>query len=62
MQIVEDAGRFKFAMSLLTAQGQESQPLEFEMKLPYMDHRAFTTGSGSLPLHQPEWHAISSKA
>jgi hypothetical protein len=61
-QIAEDAGRFTFAMSMLTAHAQESQPLNFEMKLPYMDHRAFSTGSGTLPLHHPEWQAVSSKA
>ena len=61
-QVAEEEGRYKLAISMLTAQGQETQPLEFEMKLPYMDHRAFTSGSGTLPLHQPEWHAISSKA
>lgn len=62
LQIVEDAGRYKFALSALTADKQESQPLDFEMKLPYMDHRAFSTGGGTLPLHHPQWQAISSKA
>jgi hypothetical protein len=61
MQIVEEAGRYKFALSPLTPQGQESQPLDFEMRLPFLDHRAFTSGSGSLPLHHPEWHAVSSR-
>ncbi|MGO9485867.1 MAG: hypothetical protein ACLPX9_14975 [Rhodomicrobium sp.] len=63
LQIVEDAGRYKFAMSSLTAHAQkkEAQPLEFEMKLPYMDHRAFTTGAGTLPLHHPQWQAVSNK-
>jgi hypothetical protein len=60
-QIIEDAGLYTFAVTLLTAHAGESQPLEFEMKLPYMDHRAFTTGSGSLPLHHPDWQAVSAK-
>ena len=62
LQVAEEAGRFKFALSLLTAQRQETEVLDFDMKLPYMDHRAFTSGGGTLPLHHPEWQAISSKA
>jgi len=61
-QIVEDAGRYKFAMTMLTAHAGESRAVEFEMRLPYMDHRAFTSGSGSLPLYQPDWQSISAKA
>ncbi len=60
-QIIDDAGSYRFAMTMLTAHAGESQPLEFEMKLPYMDHRAFTSGSGSLPLYQPDWQAVSAK-
>jgi hypothetical protein len=62
LQIVEDAGRYKFALTMLTAHARESQALEFEMKLPFMDHRAFTSGAGSLPLHHPDWQAVSAKA
>ena len=62
LQVAEEAGRFKFTLSLLTSQRQESELLDFDMKLPFMDHRAFTSGGGTLPLHHPEWQAISSKA
>jgi hypothetical protein len=55
MQVTEDAGLYTFEMSLLTAHGKNPQPLKFEMKLPYMDHRAFTVGSGTLALHHPQW-------
>ena len=61
-QVTADTGRYKFSMTMLTAHAKESQPLEFEMKLPFMDNRAFTTGSGSLPLYQPDWQAVSAKA
>jgi hypothetical protein len=61
MQIVEEPGRYRFALSMLTAQRQEVKALDFEMKLPFLDHRGFTTGSGSLPMHHPEWHALSSR-
>ncbi len=62
MQIVEEPGRYKFALTMLTAHALESRPVEFEMKLPFMDNRAFTSGSGSLPLYQPDWQAASAKA
>jgi hypothetical protein len=60
-QIAEAPGRYEFTLNLLTAHRSKnkSQPLEFEMDLPYMDHRAFTGGAGTLPLHQPEWQSAS---
>jgi hypothetical protein len=61
-QIAEGPGRYQFALSLLTAHRSKnkSRPLEFGMNLPYMDHRAFTGGAGTLPLHQPEWQSAAS--
>src|SRR5262249_12824502 len=60
-QIAEEPGLYQFALSLLTTHRSKSKskPLEFEMNLPYMDHRAFTSGSGTLPLHQPEWQSAA---
>ncbi|MBI4724441.1 MAG: hypothetical protein HY765_05520 [Rhodomicrobium sp.] len=68
-QVVERAGHYKFVMHLLTARregffplgGSKSEPLIFEMCLPYMDHRAFTGGSGTLPLHHPDWQTATSE-
>jgi hypothetical protein len=66
-QIIEGPGLYNFAMSLLTARregytffgGVKSRNLTFEMNLPYMDHRAFTSGGGTLPLHHPHWQPSS---
>jgi hypothetical protein len=62
-QVAEAPGRYEFSLSLLTAQRskKKSQPLQFEMDLPYMDHRAFTGGAGTLPLHQPEWQSAAGR-
>jgi hypothetical protein len=68
MQIVEDAGNFTFKLSLDAALNEsfgpvdrylrkDPQPLSFEMILPELDHRAFTSGSGTVALHQKDWHA-----
>jgi hypothetical protein len=61
-QIAEGPGHYQFALSLQTARRgkNKSKPLEFEMNLPYMDHRAFTGGAGTLPLYQPEWQTAAS--
>jgi hypothetical protein len=61
-QVAEGPGQYQFALSILTAHRSKSKsrPLEFEMNLPYMDHRAFTSGAGTLPLHQPEWQTAAS--
>jgi hypothetical protein len=32
-------------------------PLRFEMVLPELDHRAFTSGSGTVALHQKDWQS-----
>jgi hypothetical protein len=68
MQIVEAAGRFQFKLTLDAAPSEdfglidrylrkEQQPLSFEMTLPELDHRAFTSGSGTVALHQKDWQS-----
>jgi hypothetical protein len=68
MQIVQDAGRFQFALSLDAAISEDlgfvdrflnkaAQPLTFEMVLPELDHRAFTSGAGTVMLHQKDWQS-----
>lgn len=55
LQVTDEAGVYTFEMTVLTAHGKKTQPLKFDMKLPFMDHRAFTVGSGTLSLHHPQW-------
>ena len=68
MQIVETAGNFTFKLSLDAALNEsfgpvdrylrkDPQPLSFEMVLPELDHRAFTSGSGTVALHQKDWRS-----
>jgi hypothetical protein len=68
MQIVEAAGTFKFKLSLNAALSEdfglvdrylrkEPQPVSFQMILPDLDHRAFTSGSGTVALHQKDWQS-----
>jgi hypothetical protein len=68
MQIVQDAGRFQFTLALDAPTSEDfgiadrllkkaTQPLTFEMDLPELDHRAFTSGSGTVALHQKEWQS-----
>jgi hypothetical protein len=68
MQIVQAAGRFEFALTLDTALSEDfgffdrlwrkpPDPLRFEMLLPELDHRAFTSGSGTVALHQKDWQS-----
>jgi hypothetical protein len=68
MQVVQDAGQFQFALSLDAAISQDlgvidrllnkpAQPLTFEMVLPELDHRAFTSGAGTVTLHQKDWQS-----
>ena len=59
-QIVEAPAQYRFAITPLTAQRRslvrrKPKPLMFEMTLPYLDHRAFTSGGGTLPLHKASW-------
>ena len=68
MQIVQAAGRFQFTLTLDTALSEDfgfldrlwrkpPEPLRFEMLLPELDHRAFTSGSGTVALHQKDWQS-----
>jgi Alpha-2-macroglobulin family len=67
-QIVDAAGDYRFTLSLETALARdngilarllERKPaaLDFAMTLPHLDHRAFTSGSGTVMLHHPEYQA-----
>jgi hypothetical protein len=68
MQIVQATGRFKFTLGLDTALSEQfglldrlwrapPKALNFEMDLPVLDHRAFTSGSGTLALNQIDWRS-----
>ena len=68
MQIVQAAGRFQFMLTLDVAGSEDfglldrlwrspPEPLRFEMVLPGLDHRAFTSGSGTVALHQKDWQS-----
>jgi hypothetical protein len=68
MQIVQAAGRFQFTIALDAALSEDfgpidrfwrkvPEPLTFEMELPGLDHRAFTSGSGTVALHQKNWQS-----
>jgi hypothetical protein len=62
MQIVDKEGTYQFMLTLQTTleeglgffgrlRQKPPRPLLFEMVLPLLDHRAFTSGNGTLPLH-----------
>src|SRR5262245_1023323 len=62
MQIIDKEGPYEFMLTLQTTleeglgffgrlRQKPPRPLMFEMVLPVLDHRAFTSGSGTLPLH-----------
>ncbi len=62
MQIVDKEGPYHFMLAIQTTMNESvgffsrlkqkpPRPLLFEMVLPVLDHRAFTSGSGTLPLH-----------
>jgi hypothetical protein len=66
MQIVQAAGTFQFSLALDVAQSEgfgpwdklwrwDPKPLSFEMVLADLDHRAFTSGSGTVELHHKDW-------
>lgn len=62
-QVVEAPGLYSFAIRLLTTRRDEKRkppPLQFDMNLPFMDHRAFTSGAGTLPLYRPDWQSTVS--
>jgi hypothetical protein len=62
-QIVDGPGPYEFRLTPLMAQSEQRIPigrstvpqLTFTMNLPYLDHRAFTTGSGTIQMNHPEW-------
>lgn len=57
-QIVEGEDNYRFELRLftgVTGGKQAPAPLNFDMVLPVLDHRAFTGGAGSLPLHNTAW-------
>jgi hypothetical protein len=70
MHIVENAGSFQFTITLDVPVSHDGfidrlvskapQPLTFEMVLPVLIQRAFTTGAGTLKLHQKEWQSTGS--
>ena len=62
MQIVDKEGPYQFMLTMQTTleegfgffnrlRQKPPKPLLFDMALPALDHRAFTSGSGTLPLH-----------
>lgn len=69
MQIIPAAGRFRFMLSITMAGatpvlhpllsqvigGAAPAPLAFQMELPELDHRAFTSGSGTVALNHYDW-------
>jgi hypothetical protein len=68
MQIVQATGRFRFTLALDATLSEQlgpldrlwrepPKPLSFEMDLPVLDHRAFTSGSGTLALNQVDWQS-----
>jgi len=67
-QIVQAPGRFQFTLTLDVALSEDfgfidrfwhkaPSALRFEMVLPELDHRAFTSGSGTVALHQQDWQS-----
>ncbi len=63
-QIVESVGRYRFAIWAVTPQSGangKAKPLVFDMVLPYLDHRAFTSGAGTIALHSPDWQTAGSQ-
>jgi hypothetical protein len=73
MQIVQAAGRFQFTITLDCPvrrdlgmadrlRNKAAQPLTFERVLPELDHRAFTSGVGTVKLHQQEWQSSTRSA
>ncbi len=60
-QVADGPGSYRFGLTLLSESRRESKPMNFEMNMPFMDARAFTSGSGTLALHHPEWQAAVSE-
>ena len=64
MQLVSATGTYRFALTVQLAETGDlglldrlwrrvPAPVEFEMELPVLDHRAFQ--NGTLPLHHKDW-------
>ena len=71
MQLIAATGRYQFTLKLNVALTEDfgfldrawrkaPDPLSFEMILPVLDHRAFTSGAGSLPMHHKDWQTTAS--
>jgi hypothetical protein len=70
MQVVEATGDYKLTLAFETALARDNgwlarwfqhrmKPMTFIMRLPHLDHRAFTSGSGTLSLHHPNYATSS---
>ena len=70
MQVLSNIGEYQFTLRVETALAGDNgilarlferrpQPLEFKMTLPVLDHRAFTSGSGTLRLHHKDYRTSS---
>lgn len=66
--VITETGTFHFKLTMQTAVAESyplidwlfrrhARPLEFDMVLPVMDHRAFV--KGTLPMNAPNWQAVS---
>jgi hypothetical protein len=71
MQIVDKERSYQFMLTMQTTLEEDlgflnrlwqkpPKPLLFEMVLPVLDHRAFTSGSGTLPLHHKNFQTTVS--
>ena len=66
MQVMSAPGDYRFTLRTETALARDNgilarifarrpRPVRFEMRLPHLDHRAFTSGSGTIGLYNPEY-------
>jgi hypothetical protein len=70
MQLIAATGRYRFELKLNAALSddfgwldrrwrKEAPSVSFEMVLPFLDHRAFTQGAGTIPMYQKDWQTTS---
>ena len=70
MQVLNAPGDYAFTLEFETALARDNgilarlierrlRPLKFGMRLPHLDHRAFTSGSGTVSLHHPDYRTSS---
>jgi len=70
MQIIDKEGNYQFMLAIQTTLNEgfgllnrlrqkPTRPVLFEMTLPLLDHRAFTSGSGTLLLHHKNWQTTA---